>query len=285
LGSTAHGIRMYDNDEYDVMLELEFPYYKNIFVRSDLYRPGMVHLDFKDLPFNDFTQDLLLNHRWYLLREKVQTWMQSILLDVSGRTVRGKGCSSFYLRYKPGYNCHTILAESDNHTFSIDFMPAIKVILNDRVCQVVPMAAEGPKRSHGCTFMVSDVLEEIRLFDEGGHLVQEAVMLVMALCETKGLPKIHKYHLVSCAINVIARDDFDYLDLQDVFLNILGHLIDALEEHSLPYLGYMDRNLLSNFKPQQLKEYIEILDSAYTTLKTYPHQYTLSYERCSSHFL
>ncbi|KAH8233759.1 hypothetical protein KR026_012093, partial [Drosophila bipectinata] len=285
LGSTAHGIRMYDNDEYDVMLELEFPYYENICVRPDLHRPGMVHLDFKDLPYNDFTEDLLLDHRCYLLREKVQTWMQSILIDVSGRTVTGKGYSSFYLRYKPGYNCHTIWAESDSHTFSIDFMPAIKVIFDDMDCQVVPMAAEGPKRSHGCTFMVSDVREEIRLFEEGGMLVQKAVMLLRALCETKGLPKIHNYHLVTCAINVIARDDFADLNLETVFINILGHLVDALEEHSLPYLGYMDRNLLSNFKPQQFNEYIDILDSAFTTLKTYPHQYNLSYERCSSHFL
>ncbi|KPU75732.1 uncharacterized protein Dana_GF27958 [Drosophila ananassae] len=284
-GSSVHGIRMYNNDEYDVMIELEFPFWSGIFARPDQYRPGMVHLDFKDLPFNQFTQDMLLDHRGYLLRSNVQTWMQSILLDVSGRQVWGEGRNLYYLRYKPGQCCHTIIAQSDSRTFSIDFVPAIKVMYDGADLQVVPKYAEGPKRSHNCTFMVTDILEEVRLFENGGELVQEAVMLLMALCETKGLPKIRKYHLVTCAILVMEYDDFYNFTLADVFINLLGKLIDALADNSLPYLGYMDRNLLSNFKPHQIDEYIDVLNSAYSTLKTYPYQYKLSFDRCSEHFL
>lgn len=68
-------------------------------------------------------------------------------------------------------------------------------------------------------------------------------------------------------------------------MQLLGKLIDALADNSLPYLGYMDRNLLSNFKPHQIDEYIDVLNSAYSTLKTYPYQYKLSFDRCSEHFL
>lgn len=211
---------MYDNDEYDAMIELEFPYWDEIVARPDRYRPGMVHLDFKNLPFNDFTQDML-DRRGYLLREKVQGWMQSMLLNVYGRKVWGEGSNCYYLRYKPGYGCHTIIAESDSRTFSIDFVPAIKVLDEDWCeCQVVPKYAEGPKRSHGCTFMVHDIMEETRLFQEGGELVQQAVMLLKALCETKGLPKIRNYHLVTCAISVIEYDGFQDFSLQDVFINV-----------------------------------------------------------------
>ncbi|XP_016979493.1 uncharacterized protein LOC108044848 [Drosophila rhopaloa] len=282
-GSRALGIHKYESD-YDVMLVLEFPYFEDIFVRTDQHRPGMVHLDFKDLPFNTLTADALLDNRCYLKREGVQTWMQGILMNVVGRQVRGKSWEYYRLRYHRGPNCHTIIAESETRVFSIDFVPAIKIHFDDSDWQAIPKWAAGPKRSDGNTFLVSAIEDEIYRFELGGSVIRNAVVLLKALCEAKNLPKIRNYHLVSTAIRLIERDDFDDSSLEYVFLDLLYDLIDALEDNDLSYISYGDLNLLTNFKPHQVLEYVSVLDSVYSTLKTYPYQYNLSYERCSWHF-
>ncbi|XP_017125003.1 uncharacterized protein LOC108144543 [Drosophila elegans] len=282
-GSRALGINKNDSD-YDVMVVLEFPYFEDIFVRPDQHRPGMVHLDFKDLPSNYFTQDTLLDNRWYLKRDELQTWMQCILTNVIGRRVRGACWDYYELRYHRKPTCHTIIAESNNRVFSIDFVPAIKIYFDDSDWLAIPKWAPGPKRSNGCTFMVSDIEQEIYWFKQGGMVIQDAVALLKALCEAKDLPKIRNYHLVSTAISLIKSDDFDGTSLESTFLDLLYDLIDALEDNDLPYFCYDELNLLSNFKPNQVIEYANVLNSVYKTLQSYPHQDNLSYERCSWHF-
>jgi len=67
-------------------------------------------------------------------------------------------------------------------------------------------------------------------------------------------------------------------------LQLLYDLVDAIQSNELSYFCYSDSNLLANLTPQNLVDYKNVLDSAYLTLKTYPGQYKLSYERCSWHF-
>ncbi|XP_016994620.2 cyclic GMP-AMP synthase-like receptor 1 isoform X1 [Drosophila takahashii] len=283
-GSRPLGIHCPGSD-YDVMMVLEFPSYEDIIVRPDQHRPGMVHLDFKDASFNSFTEDTLLDNRWYLKRDEVQTWIKGILMNAHGRTVYGRYNDLYELRYKRRQTSHTITAESENCTFSIDFVPAIKIHFDGYDWQAVPKYAPGPKRSHGCTFMVSDIRSEIYHITNGGENIQDAIVLLKALCEAKGLPKIRNYHLVSTAINYILSDDFDDdSSLEYVFLDLLYNLADAFNDHDLPYAIYGDLDLLSNFTPEKVIEYADVLNSTYRTLKTYPGQYNLSYERCSWHF-
>ncbi|XP_017038797.1 uncharacterized protein LOC108086406 [Drosophila ficusphila] len=283
-GSKALGIQRPGSD-FDVMIVLEFPYYEDIFVRPDQHRPGMVHLDFYGLPCNSYTEDNLLDHRWYLKREEVQSWMQGILTNVHGRSVRGQNYQYYELRYRRGTNCHTITAESNDYVFSIDFVPAIKIHFDESDWEAIPKWAPGPKRSNPCTFMVSDVEEEIDRFKLGGENIRDAVVLLKALCEAKNLPKIRNYHLVSTALTLMDNEEVEDCSLQYVFLTLLYDLIDALKTNDLCSYFYDELDLLTNFNSEQLSEYANILNSAYSTLKTYPYQYKLSYERCSWHFL
>ncbi|XP_039480522.1 uncharacterized protein LOC120444711 [Drosophila santomea] len=276
-GSRALQIPNSDSD-YDVMVVLKFPYFKDIFVRTDQHRPGMYHLDLKDVPYNSFTADNLLDNRCYLSRDKVQTLMQCILMNAHDRTVR-----SYRLRYRRGQNCHTIIAESSKRTFCIDFVPAIKIHFDGFDCHAVPKEAPGPKRSNGCTFMRIHPANEMFYFKTGGKKIRDAVMLLKAMCEAKNLPKIRKYHLVSLANALIEEDNFEDSSLEYVFLDLLCDLADAFDNGHLPYF-LSDLNLLTNFNPNQLLSYSDALDSAYSTLKTYPGQDNLSFARCSWHF-
>nr|XP_017027513.1 uncharacterized protein LOC108078272 isoform X2 [Drosophila kikkawai] len=267
-GSAAHGIRMFDNDEYDVMIELEFPNYHQILVRPDQHRPGMVHLCFDQLESHSFVEDTLLDHRWYLKNEEIRNLMDSILRDIQDRV-----------------NCHTITATSADREIFIDFVPAIKVRFEGVDLQVVPKSVPGPKRSRKCTFIVSNIREELSMLSGGGRVMQDAVILLKALCESKGLPKIHFYHLVSLALWWLNdNEDSDEFSLEDLFIDLLYELCQALKDNSLSYYFYDELDLLSNFEPQQLARYTKVLDEAYMTLKTYPDQDRLSYGRCNWHF-
>lgn len=285
-GSAAHEVRMYDNDEYDVMIELEFPNYEQILVRPDQHRPGMVHLCFKQLDSHNFVEDTLLDHRWYLKRKGVRNWMDSILSDLHDRLIWVNNRRYAYrLHCERRKNCYTITATSENRQFSIDFVPAIKVLFEGIDLQVVPKSMPGPKRSSGCTFMVHNIPEELDLFNGGGVMIQDAVILLKALCESKGLPKIRFYHLVSLALWLMDSEDIEEYSLEDIFLDLLDDLCDAFEKNFLLYYSYEELNLLFNFKPHQLAEYAKVLNEAYMTLKTYPHQENLSFGRCNWHFV
>ncbi|KAH8280463.1 hypothetical protein KR018_007761, partial [Drosophila ironensis] len=283
LGSTGHGIHMYENDKYYVMLELEFPFYEEILVRPDQHRPGMVHLDFENCSFNSFTSDTLLDYRCYLHRGNLHTWIQGILTEICSQEVRGE-YEWFNLRYKRTQDCHNIYAESPSRTFSISIKPSITIVFEDSVWHAVPGYMPGPKRSNNFTFMMIDLHEELERFGNGSNLIKDAVILVKALCESKALCKITYDHLISTAIQVVEEDMFEQYTLQNAFIAVLATLIDDMENNQLTYFCNPDLNLLSHFQPQVLKDYINKLDSAYNTLKTYPYQYNLSYERCSEHF-
>ncbi|XP_050743054.1 uncharacterized protein LOC108022802 isoform X2 [Drosophila biarmipes] len=219
IGSRALGIQNLNSD-YDVMVLLEFPSYKDIVVRPDQHRPGMVHLDFKNMPFNSFTEDTLLDNRWYLKREEVQTLMQCILMNAHGRTLTGRYNDYYTLRYRRKTNCHTITAKSKGRVFSIDFVPAIKIHFDGFDWEGVPKFSPGPKRSNGCTFMISATRSEKQFFKEVGKNIQDAVLLLKALCEAKDLPKIRNYHLVSLAIKLAHSEDFEDSSLENVFLDL-----------------------------------------------------------------
>ncbi|KAH8254768.1 hypothetical protein KR032_012062, partial [Drosophila birchii] len=307
-GSTAHGIRMDDDKEYEMMIELEFPNYDQILVQPDQHRPGMVQLCFNQLDSHNFVKDTLLDHRGYMKHEEIRIWMDSILSEIDDRPIWDSNRRFVYrLHYEYRGNCHTIMATSVDNQFSINFVPAIKVRFEGVDLQVVPKSVPGPKRSSKCTFMVSNINGEVMSFKKGGAMIKKAVMLLKALCESYGLPKIRSYHLVSLALWSMECKDIKEYKLEDIFhdvstqqtfscnfmsniivflfsLQLLYDLCDALADQSLPYFLYEDLNLLSNFKPHQLAEYEKILNGAYTTLKTYPHQQTLSFERCSWHF-
>ncbi|KAH8263959.1 hypothetical protein KR038_010395, partial [Drosophila bunnanda] len=283
-GSAFHGVRMYDNDEYDVMIELEFRNYMQILVRPDQHRPGMVHLCFKQLDCNHLMEDTLLDHRWYLKHEEIRDVIYSILNDNHDRLVRNGNMDAYRLHCEPRGTCFTITATSVNRQFSIDFVPAIKVRFVGVDLQVVPKSVPGPKRSSGCTFQVQNIRDELYLFEGGGVMIQQAVMLLKALCESKNLRKIRFYHLVSLTLWLMDRDDIKEYSLEYIFLNLLYDLCEALEDNSLPYYLYEELDLISDFKPHELTEYAAVLKKAYMTLKTYPYQENLSYERCSWHF-
>ncbi|EDV56470.1 uncharacterized protein Dere_GG22654 [Drosophila erecta] len=277
-GSRALEIHNSDSD-YDVMIVLEFPYFKDILVRPDQHRPGMYHFDLKDVPYNSFTADNLLDDRCYLLRDSVQTLMQCVLMNAHNHD-----CKFYRLRYRRKYKRHTIIAESSGRRFSINFVPAIKIHYEKYEWQAIPMEAPGPKRSNGCTFMMIDAKCEISLFKVGGKKIRDAVILLKAMCEAKNLPKIKNYHLVTLANELIDREDLEDLSLEFIFLDLLYDLVDAFENRDLPYNLLEDLNLLTNFNPSQLLVYRDELDSAYSTLRTYPGQESLSYGRCSWHF-
>ncbi|XP_017069317.1 uncharacterized protein LOC108106625 [Drosophila eugracilis] len=281
-GSRPLGIHTSESN-FNVMVLLKFPYIEDILVRPDQHRPGMVHLDFSRVPFNDFT-DVLLDKRYYLKRNAVHNMMEVLLENVHGCQFWGNR-DYYKLQYSRCGDVHIITAKSRNHVLSIDFMPAIDIYYDGFYWEAVPKWAPGPKRSDKCTFMISAIEEEIFRFKQGGENIINAVVLLKAMCESKNLPKVCNYHLVSTAIGLISTEYYRNLSLQYVFLYLLEDLADAFDKDDLSYFCYEDLDLIPDFNTIELNEYANALNDAYMTLKTYPDQDRLSYGRCSSHFL
>ncbi|SPP73860.1 uncharacterized protein LOC117578507 [Drosophila guanche] len=265
-GCGGHGIRLHNDNKYDVMMEMKFRYYDAITVKKDQDRPGIYHLNFQDLPCNKYMTDKMLSDGSDLKREDVHAWAQAILENAHGSTVRGRR-EIYLLRYKRRNNSHTIHAVSSTREFYIDFAPAVKLVVDESSAQALPKAWPGPKRSKATTFMLIAADFELSVLNQVGKATKDALLLMQALCIVKNLPKIRNYHHVTLALLL---HDWKKIDPQSslatVFLSLLLNLWDGIRKEDLCYFCDADLSLISNFSKTELAEYATVLKSSMETL-------------------
>ncbi|XP_034480010.1 uncharacterized protein LOC117785861 [Drosophila innubila] len=281
-GASAHDTQLYgDRGKFSVMLVLEIPHYTNIelYDNNDEY----LMLDTTNVPTNlPIEDDSHYINRWFL-----QQWLKNIfwtLFEQYSMTVYGSRYQTFNLSYQLREMRHTIFAKSDSEDFIIDFVPAIKIVNENYPSShnwhAIPKLMPGSQAKY--SFMMSNTEYENRLLQDKD--LKKALILMQLLCRSKGLYEIRYYHLMNL---VIAKNIEEYASnhsLQDIFLEILCELYNAINNEYLPYMWDNYINLLSNLSPKILSDYEIILDKAYDTLNTYDIHDKLSYERCKSHF-
>ncbi|XP_060652052.1 cyclic GMP-AMP synthase-like receptor [Drosophila nasuta] len=291
-GSAAHNIRLHNDDEYDVLMELRFPAHKRIIQVENKNRPGFVFLDFSEASYDDkVTYELANNQKSYLNRSLLKKWLHNIFTAAMSNyyNVVYSGFEQYELSYSWRGITYTIYAESESRSFSIDFVPAVKIERpNSKTWYAIPKEKSGPGNTANFTYMISNSQAELQHVKNCGCAMQDALRLMQALRSSRGLQKLRCYHMVTVAIWMARRlghKTVQNMSVTQAFLSLLSDLCDAFIERHLSYVWDSGMNLLSNFNSGELSHYANELCSAFNTLKSYPYQSTLSYRRCQQHFI
>lgn len=290
-GSTAHNIRLYNDDEFDVLMELRFPAHNRIRQLGSKERPGCVFLDFSNACLDSMVAyHLADNEDNYLNQSTLKSWLNNIFKNAFRNygNVIHTGYDRYNLRYLWRGITYTIYAKSQTRSFSIDFVPAVKIVRPDsNTWHAVPKQKASFGIATQYTFMLSDSQAELHHVNRCGETLREALCLLQALCNSKQLHKLRCYHMVTVAIWMAWReghDSFPNMPVSHVFLMLLDDLTDAFIDGHLPYLWDTSLNLLSNFSSADISQYKKDLISAFNTLTSYQHQPNLSFGRCQAHF-
>ncbi|KAH8299579.1 hypothetical protein KR044_003122 [Drosophila immigrans] len=291
-GGTAHNIRLYNDDEYDVLMELRFPAHKRIIQWQSKDRPGFVFLDFSEACYDDMVAyELANNQKSYLDRSCLRNWLNNIFVDAMNRydNVVYTDYDRYTLKYIWRGITFTIYAKSPTRSFSIDFVPAVKIErVNSSTWYAIPKAMSGPGNTANFTYMISNSQAEELQVERCGSAMQDALRLMQALRNSKDLKKLRCYHMVTVAIWMARHLGYQTLgnmSVSDTFLTLLSDLCDAFLEGHLSYVWDPNMNILGNFTEAQMSHYADELCWAYNTLQSYPYQSTLSYGRCQQHFI
>lgn len=159
--------------------------------------------------------DLIMeDEKKYINRYYVQYWLKKIFEEAFNEVPT---TYNFKLSYELNDMRHTIYASSGSYNFSIDFVPGfcISYEQNSVDWHAIPKLMHGKAKY---SFMISNSeLEKYLLNDKD---LKRAILLVQALCASKGLEKIHYYHLTNLVlsndIEVYAKDN----SLQDIFIEV-----------------------------------------------------------------
>ncbi|XP_064543787.1 uncharacterized protein LOC135432185 [Drosophila montana] len=275
-GIPAHHTRLHNSDDrYDVMLELSLPSYRKIssFVNNDNY----VCLDVSDVPY-----DLpMADEKGLVNRHLLKNWLDDIFLKTFARyknRFRGIKGGYYKLTYVLHDISHVVFAQSKSRVSKIVFVPSILLVHEGfSYSALTKLTYSMAKYSFlPCTPDVETSRCQV-------NVVRNALIILQALCEAKGLTEIRYYHLMNLALNLHEYAISTTLD--DAFLLLLYGLCDAVKRQHLSHYIVRKLNLLSNIRCEKLSEYAIILDRAYSTLSSYEDQGMLSYKRCESHFL
>ncbi|XP_064543784.1 cyclic GMP-AMP synthase-like receptor [Drosophila montana] len=288
-GSMAHDVRLYNDDELDVLMELRFPAYSRIEQVEDEQHPGMVFLDFSDACLDNMVFKRLANNKWmYMNRYSLKRWLHNIFvnaLDNYGNVVYGD-YDEYTLDYKWRGITYTITAESPSRIFHIDFVPAVKIVRpKSGTWHAIPKYTSG--NTHNFTFMISNAQAELQHVERCGQALRDALRLLQALRNAKQLWQLRCYHFVTLAIWMARRDGYSkmfHLSVSELFLMLLSDLCDAFLEGHLPYVWNSQMNLLGNFTDNEMSQYTSELCDAYNVLDSYSYKSTVSFARCLRFF-
>lgn len=211
-GPTAHGTRLYNNaleDELDVVLLFKLPCYQFIEIYDN--QDGYDMLDTSNV-----STDLIMeDEKNYINRHYLQQWLKGIFENAFNEEPTG-----FY--YKLSYELndmrHTIFASSGSYNFSIDFVPGICILYEQNSVDWHAIPKLMPESKAKYSFMISNSEQEKYLLNDKD--LKRAILLVQALCASKGLEKIYYYHLTNL---VLSNDIEEYAkdnSLQDIFIEV-----------------------------------------------------------------
>lgn len=318
-GSVAQNIRLHNDNEYDVLMELHFPKYHLIAQCPDNQRPGFVFLDFEDACCDNMIALQLANNQQSLLdRTCLQGWLYGIFkkaLNNNGNVVN-TGYDEFTLKLWWRDITYTIIAESPSRRFTIDFVPAVKIVrhqsnFNTKKWHAIPKQKKRPGNMNNFTFMLSNTVGELQHVERCGEAMRDALRLMQALRDNRGLHKLRGVHMVTVAIWMARRIGHSnvmnmsvsaifltvsllfvvlsiFIDICTcvswVLLQLLNDLCDAFNDRHLSFVWDVNLNLFENFLAADITRYGNELCHAYNTLNSYQHQPNLRYGRCLAHF-
>ncbi|KAH8355045.1 hypothetical protein KR093_004430, partial [Drosophila rubida] len=275
-GSAAHNIRLYNNDEFDVLLELRsFPNHKRINQVRNRSRPGYVFLDLSGVCTEDAVGlELVNNPKGYLDRSCLMKWMHHLFHAIMN---------------KYGI-CFTIHAKSLSRHFSIDFMPAVKIErAKSSTWYAIPKVKSGPGNMANFTFLISDVQSELELINRCGFSMKTALRLLQVLHTSKNLKKLSCYHMITVAIWLhrnLGHHTVNPMSITDALFVLLTDLCDAFKKKHLGYVWNAKLNILDNFTPTEMSHYASELSGVYKTLKVYHrNESTLNFSRYSYSYI
>lgn len=230
-GSVAHNIRLHNDGEYDVLMELRFPQHHRIAQVADAQRPGFVFLDFSDACIDNMIANRLANNQQtFLDRGCLQGWLYGLFksaLNNSGNVV-DTGYDVFTLKLWWRNITYTIIAESPSRRFIIDFVPAVKIMryhsnFNSKFWYAIPRQKARPGNTGNFTFMLSHPEGEVQHVQRCGDSMRDALRLLQALRTSKELHKLRCYHMVTAAIwmaRSVGHSNVKNMSVQSIFLSV-----------------------------------------------------------------
>lgn len=226
-GSLAHKVRIYNDDEADVLMELRFPAYTRIKQVEDVKRPGFVFLDFSQACSDTMIANRLANNKGRIMSQsKLRSWIDRIFTNALynyGNVVHGI-YEDYQLKYFWRGVAYTIQAVSHLRTFSIDFVPAVKIAgQTTGNWHAIPKFSNIAGPMHHYTFMISNVEAELQHVARCGQKLRDVLRLLQAFRTSKNLPKLRCTHFVNLAIWLSTRMGYQtlfYMSVSDLFLQV-----------------------------------------------------------------
>lgn len=208
-GSVAHDVRLYNDDEFDVLMELRFPAYNRIRQVDSKDFPGFMYLDFSNACLDNMVDNTLTNDSKFMRQSCLKSWLDHTFK--SALQNYGNVVDTDYDRYTLKYIwrgiTYTIYAKSASRSFSIDFVPAVKIVRNShnsKTWYAIPKQSVGPGHSSSFTFMLSNSQGELHHVSRCGQTMRDALRLLQALRNSKIFQ--------SCAATIWSQWLFGWLD-------------------------------------------------------------------------
>uniref|UniRef100_A0A0A1WFQ8 Protein MB21D1 n=1 Tax=Zeugodacus cucurbitae TaxID=28588 RepID=A0A0A1WFQ8_ZEUCU len=310
-GSYSNNVRIKYPSEFDVIFKLSVSSFIN--VEEDEDRPGFVNLDFEDVmdelyECNGYTDvynrlyELVDRDNGYLRRSNLQYWLRDVMqdcLEKYGDRVRGNWGDIYTLMYSKRGLAHTIYAKCDQRVISIDFVPGLCFGTADwidvRHCRkfknkceqwyAVPKPTTGPKESRRYAFMVCNPKVEHDLL-LGNQNLKVVFRLLKSLRNAYGMRRLKSYFITTAFLWEIELQNKNFW--HNPLHIILEHMLETLARHfgdgCLLFFWNRDLNLLEYLHDDEIEDYADKLQRAYTTLRQYKTEPNLSYKRCKTHF-
>lgn len=226
-GSFAHKVRIYNDDEADVLMELRFPAYNLIKQVEDINRPGYIFLDFSEACCDTMIANRLANNKGRLLcQSKLRSWIDSIFTNALrnyGNVVSGVH-EDYTLKYVWRGPAYTIQAVSHVRNFFIDFVPAVKILCQTAgTWHAIPKFTNIGGPMHHFTFLISNVEAELQHVARCGRKLRDVLRLLQAFRTSKNLPKLRCTHFVNLAIWLSTRMGYQtlfHMSVSDLFLQV-----------------------------------------------------------------
>ncbi|XP_067632384.1 cyclic GMP-AMP synthase-like receptor isoform X4 [Eurosta solidaginis] len=312
-GSYSNNVRIKYPNEFDVIFKLSIPFTKYINVEKDDDRPGYVNLDCEELMdelyecngyndlYNRFDQ-IVDRKNGYLRRSNLQWWLHNLIiecLDTYGNRIRGNWGDIYTLIYTKRGLAHTIYAQCDERSISIDLVPGIcfgpadwietrqskKFINRCDQWYAVPKPSPGPKESRCHAFLICNPKVEHDLLLNRQNL-KVVYRLLKSLRNEYGMKRLKSYFFTTAFLWEIELQDTAFWN--NPLSILLEHMLESLagdfEDRRLPFFWDRELNLLDVLSDEEIDEYAWKLKRAYQTLRQYKTEPNLTLKRVLSHF-